>query len=302
MYRGDRMETVNKKLVNNFNKAIIPIITMVGPVTFWLLLFVLIPLIYVLGISFMEKGVYGGVEASFTLANYKALFDPLYLNIFLRSLIIAAATTFLCLIIGYPFAYFISKRSPMTRVILLMLVIVPFWTNSLIRTYGWIIILRTEGLLNQVLMTLHIINEPLKIMYTNIAVMIGMVYTLFPFMVLPLYSSIEKLDKSLLEAANDLGAKPRNSFLKVTLPLTKSGIFAGSILVFIPTLGYFFIPDLLGGSKIMLIGNLIKNQFLTARNWPLGAALSMVLIVLTIVLVGIYSKTGGDMEDIGRGF
>lgn len=280
-------------------KKKLSLLTMVGPVSSWMVIFIAIPFIYIFLISFMEKGVYGGVEFNFTLENYKAMFDSTYLEIFSSSLIMAFSTTVLCLLIGYPFAYFISTKAKEKRTMLLMLVIIPFLTNSLIRTYGWIILLRAEGLINQLLMWLHIIDEPLKLLYNNIGVMIGMVYTLLPFMVLPLYTSIEKLDKSILEAAKDLGAKPKSSFLKVILPLTVPGIFAGSIMVFIPTLGYFFIPDLLGGSKSMLIGNLIKNQFLTARNWPFGAALSIFLIIITLVLVGIYTRVGGKMDDLG---
>lgn len=285
--------------MGNRDKKRTSLFTMVGPVSFWMIIFIAIPFLYVLLISFLQKGTYGGVEFKFTLDNYKSMVDPTYLEIFSSSLVMAAATTVLCLLIGYPFAYFISMKAKEKRAFLMMLIIIPFLTNSLIRTYGWIILLRTEGLINQLLLGLHIIKEPLKLIYNNIGVMIGMVYTLLPFMVLPLYTSIEKLDKSILEAANDLGAKPRNSFLKVTLPLTVPGIFAGSIMVFIPTLGYFFIPDLLGGSKVMLIGNLIKNQFLTARNWPLGAALSIFLIIITIVLVNIYTRIGGKMDDLG---
>lgn len=281
------------------NKNLLPVTTMVGPISFWMIAFVAIPLIYVFAISFMNKGTYGGVEFSFTLSNYKEVLNPLYLNVFKDSLWMAAKTTVLCILIGYPFAYYIAQKSSMKKTFLFMMIILPFLTNSLIRTYAWIILLRTEGIINTILMNLHIISSPLKLIYNDLGVTIGMVYTLLPFMVLPLYSSIEKLDKSLLEAASDLGAKPYKAFFQVTLPLTMPGIFAGSLLVFIPTLGYFFIPDLLGGSKTMLIGNLVKNQFLTARNWPFGASLSIFLILLTLVLVGIYQKIGGDMDELG---
>lgn len=275
------------------------LITMVGPVTFWLLVFVAIPLIYVFLISFMKKGVYGDIEFAFTLENYVQVFDPLYIKVFGSSLLMALETTALCILIGYPFAYFIAKKTERQKTILMMLVIIPFLTNSLIRTYGWTILLRTEGIINNILLKLHLIEEPLKLMYNDFGVILVMVYTLLPFMILPLFSSIEKLDKSLLEASKDLGAKGFKTFMKVTLPLTLPGIFAGTIMVFIPTLGYFFIPDLIGGSKSILIGNLIKNQFMSARNWPLGASMSIVLIVLTLVMVGIYQKSGGSMDDIG---
>lgn len=275
-----------------------PFFLMVGPVILWLLIFVAAPLVYILVISFMEKGVYGGVVYNVNFQNYLRIFDALYLNIFFVSIIIAMATTVLCLLLGYPFAYIIARASDRNKNILMSLIMLPFWTNSLIRTYGWIILLRTNGTFNSLLASAHLISHPLQMLYTNGAVMIGMVYTLFPFMVLPLYSSIEKLDYSLLEAANDLGAKPRRAFWRVTLPLTVPGIFAGCIQVFIPTLGYFFISDLLGGGNSILIGNLIRNQFLSARDWPFGAALSILLIVFTIVLMRIYKHFGGSLENI----
>ena len=281
------------------SKKTISLLTMVGPVGFWLIVFVAIPLVYILAISFMKKGTYGDIEFVFTLENYKQVIDPLYLKVFISSIWMAVITTVLCILIGYPFAYFIAKKTEVKRTLLMAMVIVPFLTNSLIRTYGWTILLRTEGIINTILIKLNIISEPLKLMYNDFGVILVMVYTLLPFMIMPLYASIEKLDKSLLEASKDLGAKSVKTFLKVTLPLTLPGIFAGTIMVFIPTLGYFFIPDLIGGSKSMLVGNLIKNQFMSARNWPLGAALSLVLIIFALVMVGLYKKSGGDMEDIG---
>ncbi|PRR81011.1 ABC transporter permease [Clostridium vincentii] len=283
----------------NKKKNLLSIVTMVGPIGFWMTVFVAIPFLYIFAISFMNRGEYGGIELGFTLSNYANVFDPLYMNVFTGSIWMATKTTVLCILIGYPFAYFIAQKSSGKKTMLLLMVIVPFLTNSLVRTYGWIILIRSEGIINNFLLAIHLIKEPLEILYTNTGVMIGMVYTLVPFMILPLYSCIEKLDKSLLEAASDLGAKPRRAFTKITLPLTMPGIFAGSILVFIPTLGYFFISDLLGGSKVMLIGNLIKNQFLTARNWPFGAALSIILIIMTLVLVGVYKKVGGDLDELG---
>lgn len=279
------------------NKNIVPATITIGPVIAWLSLFVVIPMLYIFIISFMEKGIYGGVVAKFYLNNYKEMINPIYVEVFINSIYIAFFTTVICLVLGYPFAYIICKSSKSMKVVLLMLIMLPFWTNSLIRTYGWITLIRTEGVFNTALLNLGIINKPLNMLYTNGAVLLGMVYTLFPFMVLPLYTSIEKLDKSLLEAADDLGANPVRVFLRVALPLTMPGIFAGSIQVFIPTLGYFFISDMMGGGKSMLIGNLIKNQFLTARNWPLGAALSIILILLTIILMKLYTKVG-NMEDM----
>lgn len=276
----------------------IPLFLMVGPVILWLLIFVAAPLVYILVISFMKKGTYGGVVASLNFQNYLRIYDPLYLKIFFVSIVIALATTVLCLVLGYPFAYIIARARDRNKSILLSLIMLPFWTNSLIRTYGWIILLRTNGTFNTLLQSTHLVSRPLQMLYTNGAVMVGMVYTLFPFMVLPLYSSIEKLDRSLLEAANDLGAKPRRAFWRVTLPLTVPGVFAGCIQVFIPTLGYFFISDLLGGGNSVLVGNLIRNQFLAARDWPFGAALSILLIVFTIVLMRVYKHFGGSLENI----
>jgi spermidine/putrescine transport system permease protein len=218
------------------------------------------------------------------------IFNPLYLKMLLSSLWLSLITTIICLAAGYPFAYFIANAPKRIRGILLMLIIIPFWTNSLIRTYAWITLLRTSGIINSYLMQLGMINEPIQFLYTNGAVVLGLAYTLFPFMVLPLYASIESLDKRYLEAASDLGARPWKAFWIVTVPLTMPGIIAGCILVFIPTLGLFFIPDLMGGSKIMLISNFIKNQFLTARDWPFGSAASIVLIALTFILLGVYVK------------
>ncbi|MCH1625781.1 spermidine/putrescine ABC transporter permease PotB [Fredinandcohnia quinoae] len=273
---------------------------MISPVTLWMLAFLFVPILFILFVSFMSRGTYGGIEYIFTLQNYARFFDSLYLDILLMSILIAGATTLICAIFGYPFAYLIARSSPKYRTLLLFLVIVPFWTNSLIRTYAWIILLRTEGVLNQLLMWLGIISEPLTLLYNNGAILVGLVYTLFPFMVLPLYASIEKLDKSYLEAASDLGAKAWQTFIKITLPLTMPGIVAGSLLVFIPTLGLFFIPDLMGGAKTMMIGNLIKNQFLTARDWPFGAAASIILVILTMVLIFVYLRIAkGDKEDLG---
>ncbi len=279
-------------------KKLAALFIMVGPVVFWLCVFVLLPVIYVLAISFFKKGTYGGVVPAFTLDNYTGMFQLLYVRIFLKSAWIALLVTVFCLLLGYPLAYIITKTSKKLKVVLVMLVMLPFWTNSLIRTYGWITILRNDGLLNKFLAMLGVISQPLQLLYNDGAVMIGMVYTLFPFMVLPLYSSLEKLENSLLEAASDLGAKPYRSFLRVTLPLTFPGIFAGIIQVFIPTMSYFFITDIMGGSKAMMIGNLINNQFITARNWPFGAALSIMLILLTILLMRLYRRVGGRLEDM----
>lgn len=269
----------------------------IAPVTFWLMLFLFIPLLLILVVSFMTRGTYGGIEWVFTLENYARFFEPLYLNIILTSVVIAATTTIVCLIFGYPFAYIIARAPVKHRTLLLFLIIVPFWTNSLIRTYAWIILLRTEGVINTILLKIGLIAEPLTLLYNSGATLIGFIYTLFPFAVLPLFASIEKLDNALLEAAKDLGAKPWQAFLKVTLPLTMPGVVAASILVFIPTLGLFYISDLMGGAKTMIIGNLIKNQFLTARDWPFGSAASIILMLFTLILIVFYLRVSDGKTD-----
>ncbi len=283
----------SKKKIN------MPLITTVGPVSAWMILLVAIPFIYVFVMSFMNKGTYGGVVIGFTLNNFVQVFDPLYLKVFGESFLISTFTTVICIVIAYPFTYFIAQKTTIKKTVFMAMVIVPFLVSSLIRLFGWINLLRKDGIINSLLLKLGLINEPLQLVYNTTGVMIGLVYMLLPFMILPLYSSIEKLDKSLLEACSDLGAKPITSFMKVTLPLTMPGIFAGSILVFIPSLGYFFVTDLLGGSKTQVIGNVIRTQFITARNWPLGSAISIFLIVITLVLVWLYQKSGGNMDDLG---
>ncbi|AKN32244.1 spermidine/putrescine ABC transporter permease [Clostridium carboxidivorans P7] len=288
----DKAKTVKSKKIDFYK------LTLIFPISLWMILLVAIPLTYVVVISFMQRGAEGGINFVFSFENYKRMIKPLYFKVFFDSLGIAAITTFLTFLFGYPFAYFLSKTPKKLRIFALMMIIIPFWTNSLIRTYAWMALLSTEGLINHILLNLGLIKEPLKLLYTYGAVLIGMVYTLFPFMVLPLYNSIEKVDKSLVEAAKDLGANSLKTFTTVTLPLTMPGIIAGCILVFIPSLGLFFIPDLMGGSNIMLIGNLIRNQFLVSRDWPFGAALSIVLIIVALILIGICRKLTGKKVDV----
>ncbi|MFU0824613.1 ABC transporter permease [Clostridium sp.] len=264
------------------------------PVSIWMLAFFIVPLILILVVSFSSRGEAGDIVFKFTLNNYARIFNKLYIIIFCKSLLIGLGTTAICLVLGYPFAFIIARAGKKLKPLFLLLIILPFWTNSLVRTYAMIILLRTEGILNHILLGIGLINEPLHLMYNNIAVMIGMLYMMFPFMVLPLYSSIEKLDMSLLEAADDLGASPLNKFLKITLPLTKGGILSGSLLVFVPTLGLFFITDLMGGSKVVLMSNLVKNQFLTARDWPFGSAISVILMIVMIILIFYYTKFSGN--------
>lgn len=285
--------------MDNKKKIKLPLLVTVGPVSAWMILLVAVPFIYVFVMSFMNKGAYGGVVIGFTLNNFMQVFDPLYLKVFGESLLISAFATIICILIAYPFTYFIAQKTTIKKTVFMAMVIVPFLVSSLIRLFGWINLLRKDGIVNSLLLKWGLIQEPLQLVYNTTGVMIGLVYMLLPFMILPLYSSIEKLDKSLLEACSDLGAKPVTAFLKVTLPLTMPGVFAGSILVFIPALGYFFVTDLLGGNKIQVIGNIIRNQFITARNWPLGSAISIFLIIITLLLVWLYQKSGGSMDDLG---
>jgi spermidine/putrescine transport system permease protein len=284
--------------LHKLRSRVAPMLAMVSPVTLWMVFLVALPLCYVLLISFCSTDASHNIVFRFTPGNYVKLFDPLYLSIYAGSLWIAFLTTAACILAGYPFAYIMANARPLKKTLMMLLLMLPFWTNSLIRIYGWRTILGASGVLNSALTGIGVIQKPLEILFTQPAIVLGMVYTLFPFMVLPIHTSIDKLDRTLLEAASDLGAKRRRAFLHVTLPLTAPGIFAGTIMVFIPTLGFFFVADLMGGGKQQLIGNLIERQFKEAYNWPLGAALSIILIALTLALVGVYRKTGGDMENL----
>jgi len=269
------------------------------PIIIYTAILIVLPILYIFIISFFESDSYGGMNITFTLSNYLELFDSVYINIFLKSIAIALITTAICILISYPFVLAVSRKNKKTQKVLMTLVMVPFLTNSLIRMYGWIVILRKYGLVNTLLTNLNIIEEPLSLMYNNLGIIIGMVYTLLPFMILPLYSSVSTIDNSLLEAASDLGATRRKTFFNIILPQTFTGLFNGALMVFTPALGYFFIVDILGGGKIMILGNLIKNQFLTARNWPFGAAISVFLILITGLLITVYRKIGGKMEELG---
>jgi spermidine/putrescine transport system permease protein len=249
--------------------------------------------------SFCSIDQHYNVVFQLTAENYSRLLDPSYIQIYLQSILIAFLTTLFCIVLGYPFAFLIARTKSRKKALLYMMVIIPFWTNSLIRIYGWRTILGANGLLNNLLMSLHLIHSPIDFLFHIGTTVFGMVYCLFPFMILPLYTAIEKLDTNLLEASSDLGARGPATFLHVVLPLTASGIFSGSIMVFIPTLGYFFVADILGGGNSDVIGNLIQRQFQSGNNWPLGAALSVILIAITLLLVKLYQKCGGDMENLG---
>ncbi len=257
----------------------------------WLLFFVLVPNILVVAVSFLTRDGSDFYKLPFTLENYAHLFDPLYAQVMWNSLYMSGIATLICLIVGYPFAFILTKMPAKYRPLLLFLVVLPFWTNSLIRIYGMKIFLGVRGILNNTLMSLGLIDSPMRILNTETAVIIGLVYLLLPFMILPLYSAIDKLDGRLLEAAKDLGASGFHRFTKIILPLTMPGIVAGCLLVLLPAMGMFYVADLLGGAKVLLAGNIIKSEFLISRNWPFGAALSIGLTLLMALLIFIYWRT-----------
>ena len=261
----------------------------IGLVVCWLIAFAVIPNILVLAASFLSKTDSQFITLPLSLDGYTQLFTPLIAGIVGRSLRLACMVTMACLLIGYPFAWILARAPKRYRQLLIVMLIVPFWTNSLIRTYALIAILNTGGLLNKALMAMGLIETPLRILYTQSAVLIGLTYTLLPFMVLPLYAAIEKLDPKLREAARDLGASRLASLLKIELPLTQSGIIAGCMLVFLPALGMFYVPDILGGAKSVLIGNFIRDQFMIARNWPFGSAASVLLTAIMIAMLSLYA-------------
>jgi spermidine/putrescine transport system permease protein len=268
------------------------VLVLIFPSLFWLVVFFAIPLIIVFIHSFLSRGPYGQVVWKFNLNNYVRFFDPLYLKIFARSFKIAAVTTVLSLLLGYPMAYWIATRPAKSRNILLLLLMIPYWTNFLVRTYAWILILRDSGLVNSLLMGWGLIAEPLPLFGNDFAITVGLVYGWFPSMVLPCYAAIERLDFSLVEAAQDLYANELRAFTRVIFPLTLPGVIAGSILVFIPSLGAYVTPDLLGGAKSVMIGNVIQSQFLTVRDLPFGSAFSFVLMLIMLGATLIYFRVG----------
>lgn len=268
---------------------------LLAPGGLWLLAFFVLPLVFMFGYSFMPRNQFGGVVPGFTLEHYQRFADPVYLTIFVRTTVYALGCTVACLVLGYPVAYAIA-RGGRWRNFLLFLIVLPFWTSFLVRTFAMIFLMRDTGLVNDLLVKLGLVAEPIQILYTPTAVMIGLVYGFLPFMVLPIYSSLEKLDLSLLEAAEVLGARATARFVRITLPLSMPGVIAGSLLVFIPALGSFLTSDLLGGAKQMMIGNLVQNQFTTARNWPFGSAASFALMTLVLVAVMIYLRVRDQDE------
>jgi len=268
-----------------------------APMLGWLLLFVIIPTLMLIVVSFSERDALGRVIYSFNVENYIRAFDWKWLKILGISVWYAFLTTVICLILGYPVAYFIGRSSERVRGLLIMLVMIPFWTSFLIRTYAWISILAQEGLLNALLMTLNITSAPIGFMYTPFAVVLGLVYNFLPFMILPIYTSVEKLDGSLIEAAYDLGARPARVFGQIVLPLTKPGIAAGILLVFVPAIAMFAITTLMGGGANPTIGEVIQNQFTKARNQPFGAALGVLLLAIFIFSLWATTKLRRGNEE-----
>ena len=290
------LQAIRRK--RDMRRKTIPALAQAGPVSIWMILFVTLPMLFIIYISFMSRGVFGDVVYQFSLESYQTLLDATYFKVILKSLKAALLTTVLCLGLGYPFAYYIARNPPEVASRLIMLIMIPFWTNSLMRLNSWLLLFQTSGPVNNFLQWTGLVDRPITFIYTDGLVVLGLITNMLPFAVLPLYSSIEKLQKSLLEASADLGATPSQTFFKVTLPLTFPGIFSAIILVFIPSLGIYTVSDILGGGKVLYIGNIIKNQFGSIRNWPLGAALSVLLLVITGLLIFIYTRFAKieDME------
>jgi spermidine/putrescine transport system permease protein len=271
-----------------------------GPGLFYVTLFMAIPMVLVLSYAFLTRGRFGGVQMEFTLENFSRVMDSVYLSVIGNSILIATITTILALLIGYPTAYAISRLPRKWRNIVLVMVVLPFWTNFLIRTYAWIVLLNSEGPLNKGLIAVGILNEPLELLYTRGAVIAGLLYAYLPLMILPIYASVERLDKSLIEAATNLGASRIRAFFTVTLPLTLPGTMIGAIFVFVPSLGNFIVPELLGGGKTVMIGNLIRDQFLKSRDWPFGAVLALIMVALLILLFAGQATISRRINGRGR--
>jgi spermidine/putrescine transport system permease protein len=263
----------------------------------WLALFLLVPCLLVLGLSFFERGVYGGIDYIFTIENYRRAADPLYRSILLNSAWIAFLATLVSALIGYPAAYAIVKAPERWQSALLVLIMLPFWSNYLIRTYAWIVLLNREGLINRALAGLGA-TQPLPLLYNDFAIVLGLVYGYLPFMVLAIYASLSRLDPALLEQSADLGASAVSTFVRITLPLTLPGVAAGSVFVFVLSIGNFITPDLLGGGRRVMVGNLIYKQFLAARDWPFGSALAFLLIAIMMLLLFtqalLVRRSGGE--------
>ena len=286
---------------------------LISPGMLWIILFFNLPLLIVLFISFVERGRAGSIKLPpvYTIENYRQLFNAcasqfagpecnpfLYMGIFGHSVRIALVVTFWCILLGYPLSYFVSRQRPIWRDALMVLIIIPFWTNFLVRTYALKQVLATEGLVNSFLMGLHLVNRPLDLLFNEFAVVVGLIYGYLPFAILPMYASVEKFDHTLMEAAADLGASPFRAFLRIMLPMTLPGVIAALVLVFVPVVGAFITPDIMGGGKIEMIGTLINRQFGVSRNWPFGSAMSLILMLL--VLIGVIAYFRSSTEETRR--
>jgi spermidine/putrescine transport system permease protein len=260
------------------------------PARMWMALFFAAPLGIVCAYSLLTRGDYGGVEQPWTIESFTRFADPLYVSIVWRSVWIASLATMLCALLGFPLALFIAQAGRRKN-IYLQLVLLPFWTSFLIRTYAWIFILRDTGLANTILLRLHLISSPVELLYNDGAVLLGLVYNFLPFFVLPMYATLERLDPALLEASSDLGARPFATLRRVIIPVSAPGIVAGCVLVFIPCLGAYLTPDLLGGGKTVMLGNLVQNQFTTARDWPFGSAASLILMLASALLLALLMRS-----------
>jgi spermidine/putrescine transport system permease protein len=264
---------------------------LLGPLLVWLVAFVIAPAVILVVYSFAERDELGRVGYAFSIENYRRVLDPIYLGVLVRSIGYAAATTLFCIVLGYPMAWVMARASLAWRHRLLLLVMIPFWTSFLIRTYAWITILKSEGLLNGLLLYAQVISAPFEMLYTPGAVLIGLVYVYLPFMILPIYASAEKLDGSLLEAAHDLGCGPWQAFGRIVIPLTLPGLAAGVLMVFVPAIGMFAVTDLMGGARVPMIGNVIQDQFIgQARDKPFGAALGVVFMLLFVLVYWLLQR------------
>ena len=297
-------------MLNRFRRSkALQLFGLISPGMLWILLFFNLPILIVLFISFVERGRAGSIRIPpvYTLENYVQLFNAcasefsgpecnplLYVGIFGHSVRIALIVTFWCIVLGYPLSYFVSRQRPLLRDALMVLVIIPFWSNFLVRTYALKQVLATEGLVNSFLMGLGLVNQPLEMLFNEFAVIVGLVYGYLPFAILPMYASIEKFDHSLMEAASDLGAPPWKAFLRVMLPMTLPGVIAALVLVFVPVVGAFITPDIMGGGKIEMIGTLINRQFGVSRNWPFGSAMSLILMLMVLIGVIAYFRSGSE--------
>lgn len=279
-------------------RALIGRLVFTGPGLAYLLVFMTIPVLLVIVDSFFTRGRYGGIVYSFTLENFARAFEPVYVQVLWNSILIAGITTLLALLIGYPTAYAITKLPRHWRTVVLILVVLPFWTNFLIRTYAWIVLLNSQGPINQALDVIGL--GPLALLYTPGAVVAGLLYAYLPLMILPLYASMERLDPELREAAGNLGASPMRTFRDITWPLTLPGAMIGAIFVFVPSLGNFVVPELLGGGKTVMVGNLIRDQFLKARDWPFGAVLALSVIILLVALFAAQAFVSRRISGRGR--